>query len=210
MYGATFDRQWSGTSPDRLAEIWAEEISDLTGQEIAAGLQACRARPLPPTMPEFRIMCRPEVDPYTAFREAAVGMEARARELRGDWTHPAIYWAAVRIGTHDLLNIGYQRLRLHWEKVLREEFARGQWPEIPNPAPALPAPGQTLATRAEAAAAMEHIRRETGLDPQQQPSDKRAWARRIVDDHQRKGGRRYSAAVLDMAKQAAGMVHEVL
>ncbi|MNV16291.1 hypothetical protein D3C71_1070460 [compost metagenome] len=98
LYGAKFAQQWDGIAPARLAEVWAEEIAGYTAEEIQRGLASCRGRTFPPTLPEFLGLCRPTLNPETAYHEAVAGMSARSRGVIGNWTHPGVYWAAARVG----------------------------------------------------------------------------------------------------------------
>src|SRR5690606_23851424 len=143
LYGAQFSRQWEGVPTDRLVTVWAEGLAGYTGEEIRRGLQACKSQKFAPTLPEFLLMCRPELDAATAHQEAVQGMEARRRGETGEWSHPAVYWAAVKVGQHDLLNMGWQAIKGRWEKALRDQFAKGDWEPVPVPAVALPSPGKT-------------------------------------------------------------------
>lgn len=48
-------------------DTWLRALRDLTPQELGRGLSACvRAEPgdWPPTLPQFRVMCRPTLMPY--------------------------------------------------------------------------------------------------------------------------------------------------
>lgn len=158
LYGAQFDRQWEVVDPDRLQVVWAEELAGYTGEEIKRGLDACKTQKFAPTLPEFLLFCRPEMDAATAHQEAVAGMESRRRGEQGTWSHPAVYWAAVRVGQHDLLNMGWQAIKGRWERALRDEFARGQWDAVPAPAVALPVPGKTQVTKEEARANLAAIK----------------------------------------------------
>lgn len=182
LYGAKFAQQWAGTQPARLAEIWAEELAGMSGDELVRGLEICRSKPWPPTLPEFIGFCRPSLDPETAFREAVSGVTERASGRMGTWSHPAVYWAAVRVGAHDLLSNGWQVLRNRWENALRDILTQGRWNQIPQPALQLAAPGQTVTTDAEAQRFLAQIRRQVGLglEPGAAIMDPKAWARRIV------------------------------
>lgn len=200
LYGAQFDRQWQGVDPARLPVIWGEELAGYTGQEIARGLDACRSQKFPPTIPEFLLFCRPETDPATAHQEAVAGMDARRRGEVGEWSHPAVYWAAVKVGQHDLLNVGWQAIRGRWEKALREQFARSEWESVPVPAVALPAPGKTLATKEEAAARLAEIGAGQVVNPK---TNHRAWIDKVLERERR--GERVPVAVLKAAKDAMAM-----
>ncbi|MNL52899.1 hypothetical protein D3C87_1761080 [compost metagenome] len=65
----------------------------------------------------------------------------------------------------DLLNSNYGAIKARWERTLTEELSRGAWPDIPPPRAALPAPGQTLATRAQAEAALKKMGAGKLLEP---------------------------------------------
>ena len=70
-------------------------------------------------------------------------MAVRRESGRDRWSHPAIYWAAVedrglRPGAQDAADLDAE-----WRKAFGDPMALGQWPEIPERLPALPAPGQT-------------------------------------------------------------------
>ena len=191
LYGTKFSQAWEGIDKAQLALAWAEELAGVTGEEISVGLAACRARPWPPTLPEFIGLCRPWTDPETAFREAVLGMSERNGGAMGTWSHPAIFWAAVRVGAHDLLNSGWQAMRGRWEAALRDVLGQGSWKPIPEPVTALPAPGEAMPSREDA---REFARQ---AKPAAKVRDHKAWARRVLDAPQ---GR--SPTILSMARRA--------
>jgi len=202
LYGAQFARQWESVAPDRLSQIWAKELAGFTGAEIAAGLAACKTRPWPPTLPEFMALCRPWLDAQVAFQKAVAGMSAMRKGEIGNWPHPAVYWAAVRVGTHDVLACGWQTMRNRWEAALAEVLAQGAWHPIPAPAAQLPAPGKTSLGRDEAQRLMAQVRQVTGETamPGSHVTDHKAWARKILANPK---GR--AAAAIRMAQQALGL-----
>lgn len=207
----TYGGRWLKDFPDMLSienwkAAWAEALDDdgVTPQEVAEGLRTCRRMfpDWPPAVGEFIRACRPGLIPENAFHDAVAGMTARRRGEMGQWTHPAVYWAAVRVGSHDLLNCGYSVMQSRWERALSEELSRSEWAAIPAPSVALPAPGATQTTPEEAAKALKAmgagaILNDSGRDP-------RRWAKRILAEAQRKGGRVPSLAVLGMAQAAVG------
>jgi len=207
LYGAQFSRQWESIKPERLPQIWAEELAGFSGQEIAAGLAACKTRQWPPTLPEFMALCRPWLDAEVAFREAVAGMSARRKGELGIWSHPAVYWTAVRVGTHDLLACGWQTMRTRWEAAFNETLAEGRWYPVPAPAQQLPAPGAATFTRDEADRLAAKVRQMTGetATPAAGVKDHKAWARRILDNPK---GR--TPTVVNMARQALGLETEGL
>lgn len=197
LYGAAFTRQWEGLDPDSMAQCWAEELAGYSAEEIRRGLDGCRTSKFPPTLPEFLTMCRPPIQPEVAFHEAVSGMVARRRGEIGSWSHPAIYWAAVRVGNTDMLGMGYGALRARWEGALREMLAAGRWAPIPQPALALPAPGSGLTDRAEASARLAELGASGLLAKRGTP---KAWTQRILERDA--SDRRPATAVVAMAQAA--------
>lgn len=205
----TYGGRWLKDFPDMQSienwkEAWAEALDEdrVTPQEVAEGLRTCRRMfpDWPPAVGEFIRACRPGLIPENAFHDAVAGMTARRRGEVGQWSHPAVYWAAVRVGSHDLLNCGYSVMQSRWERALSDELRQGEWAPVPAPAVALPAPGATQATPEEAAKALKAmgagaILNESGRDP-------RRGAKRILADVAKKGGRQYSPTVIAMAKAA--------
>lgn len=198
LYGAQFLRQWEGIPAERLPIVWAEELAGYTGEEIARGIDSCRRQKFPPTIPEFLLMCRPNLDPAAAFQEAVAGMTERSRGNLGDWSHPAIYWAAVRVGRHDILANGYQVMRSRWETALRRVLEQGQWDAVPEPREALPAPGQTQLTREEAEQRLRELNAH-GLTTHS--NDHRRWIAKTMERAAR--GESVPPAVLRRAQVAA-------
>lgn len=205
----TYGGRWLKDFPDMQSienwkAAWAEALDEerVTPQEVAQGLRTCRRKfpDWPPAVGEFIQACRPGLIPENAFHDAVEGMTARRRGEMGQWTHPAVYWAAVRVGSHDLLNCGYSVMQTRWERALSDELGRGEWAAIPAPAVALPAPGATHATPAEAAKALEAmgagaILNESGRDPL------RGW-KRVIAETENPKGKRYSLGVVAMARNA--------
>lgn len=200
LYGRKFAEQWEGIEPARLAEVWAQEIADYTAEEIQRGLASCRGRTFPPTLPEFLGLCRPTLNPEAAYHEAVAGVSARSRGVIGQWSHPGVYWAAQRVGAHDLLNMGWQAIRSRWEYALRDVMAQGKWEAIPTPSLALVAPGGNVSTREEALAFLRDIKQRTGHSLLPSIMDHRAWAQRIVAKAQ--NGESVTPTVLRMAQRA--------
>lgn len=124
---------------------WAEGLCDerVTADEVRTGLRVCRRQQdWPPSFAEFLRACRPTIDPGAALLEAIEQMARR--ESGGDtWSHPAIYWAAVKIGSFDLGRKTAKDLDPEWRRAFHEQMARKEWPPIHARLPALPAPGET-------------------------------------------------------------------
>lgn len=147
MYGAKFAEQWRGVEPDRLKQAWAEDLAGFSVSEIKAGLDICKQKPWPPTLPEFMTYCRPPVNPQTEWLEAINQMRIRLQGYGMDkWSRPAVYWAAVTIGTHDLNELPWDKIKTRWQAAI--ESARHD--PVPEYKQALPAPGCSTITQEEA------------------------------------------------------------
>lgn len=146
FYGSRFADMWRGCDLDAVKSIWAQELAGFTKDELAAGIAACRNLEWPPTLPTFMKLCRPALDYERAFLEAVEQM--RKRETGDDrWSTPAIYWAAVKLGS-DLSAYPYQSIKGRWQAALDEAIEAirtGKLPaEVPKRREALPAPGQCI------------------------------------------------------------------
>lgn len=173
-YGDLWATRYGSFPRERVKRTWAEDLGDLSGEEIARGVAACRSAKFPPTLPEFHSLCRPPIDFESAFLEAVQQMAAR--ESGNDrWSSPAIFWAAVTIGAFDLRNGSWSSLEKRWRKVLQAELDKGEWQPVPVRAVALPAPPVTRESR-EAA---ERTLRELG-GRLKNVGDK-SWAERIIE-----------------------------
>lgn len=140
---------------ERVKQAWAEELADYTADEIKRGLESCRTRIWPPTLPEFLLMCRPVLDAKSEWAEACEQMRIRL-EGRGQdrWTRPQVYWAAVSIGAFDLNNASWDAISARWKAAL----ANAKADPVPEYMAALPAPGKQVVTRDEAKDRMAEIR----------------------------------------------------
>lgn len=151
MYGAKLADQWAGADMESVRQDWAEMLADFTADEIKRGLSACMRRPLaqapfPPTMPEFAAMCRPPIEFESAYIQAVEQMHNRERfdehgKSCDKWTHPAIYWAAVKFGPYEMRNTPYRHAAVRWAAILNDTMADTSLPAIPQvlaPSRALP------------------------------------------------------------------------
>lgn len=179
MYGSKFIDLWRDVDPIQLKQAWAEELSGYTAYEIKRGLEACKARPFPPTLPELLTLCRPAITAESAFYEAVEQIRRRT-DGRDKWSHPAVYFAAARIGVHDLTNNAWAQIKGRWTAVFGEVMGLGIWPEIPPPREALPAPGQQSISREDADKRMGEIREKTGFKQPKEIGGKN-WAKIILE-----------------------------
>jgi hypothetical protein len=195
MYGKKFTDQWGGTDPARLQEFWAQQLAGYGRDELSRGFTALQAKDWPPSLPEFKRMCRPPLDAVVGYYEAIAGLTERAKGNVGEWSHPAVFWAAASM-THDLLNQTFSQMRDRWEKALKDQLEKSEWAAIPAPMVALPAPGKGKTDREEAG----RVLTEFGAMPAPK-SDHRAWIGKVLERAKRKDST-LPAISLWMAKEA--------
>jgi hypothetical protein len=178
-YGKKFSDQWGGADTDALIAHWSRELAGYSGAELKRGLDALSNRDWPPTLPEFKKLCRRPIDAATAYYEAVAGVQARASGEYGKWSHPAVYWAAMPL-SFDLKEQTYSQIKGRWEAALAEQMDKGEWPEIPQPMIALPAPGKTKTSREEASQRLRELGATT-IVKDHRGGDMRDWAKRLLE-----------------------------
>jgi hypothetical protein len=129
-FGKKFTDQWSSVDPEKMEEWWCRNLTGFTRREFKRGLLAMEKLAWPPTLPEFKKLCR--IDSLNAYYEALEGIQAREKGEVGVWSHPAVFWAAMPL-SFDLKHKSFTDMRLRWEKALNDEFDKGQWEPIPQP-----------------------------------------------------------------------------
>lgn len=182
----SYPNKWRANFRDEHAiedwrQAWAEAFDDegITPDDVALGIKNCRRMfDWPPSLSEFLRACRPNLEPDVAFFEAVRGMQARRNGERGEWSHPAIFYAAVMVGQHDMLGCTYTHIEARWKKALSEQLALGRWDAVPTPAVALPAPGKDITNQAEG---QKRIR-ELSAQALSTGTDHKRWARKILEN----------------------------
>ena len=184
-YGKKFSDQWGGADTDALIAHWSQELASYTGAELKRGLDALSTRDWPPTLPEFKKLCRSPVDPLVAYYEAVAGVSARAGGEFGKWSHPAIYWAAMPLA-FDLGSQTYSQIKPRWERALAEQMDKAEWAAIPVPMLALALPGTAALSRENAERMLTQLKATTVAKKAGSQIDHKAWARRILERERRK------------------------
>lgn len=180
-WGKQFIDKWSMVDPDKLQLEWARALGKLSEMEFRRGVAKLDSFDRPPSQPEFLKACRPEVNPLNAYYEALEGCRSREQGECGTWSHPAIFWASVRVSAHDLKSQTYSQMKLRWESALAAELAKDEWEPIPAPMIALQGPGKGKLSRESATKMMQKLRETSGVKPG--AVDPKQWARKIMDRH---------------------------
>lgn len=199
-YGKKFTDMWGGADTDELVAHWAAELAGYSASEIKRGLTAMESKDWPATLPEFKKMCRPPVDPLAAYHEALAGLEARGKGEIGTWTHRAIYWAANMLA-RDLGLQAYAQIKDRWASTLTAQLERSEWAEIPAPQFALSAPVNGEMSKQNA---VKMLRKLKALGITKNALDKidhKAWAQKILD-RDAQGDRSLTPIQIQFAKEA--------
>lgn len=164
-FGNLWLHRYAGIPMTRVMQTWSDDLSDLASDQIKRGVDSTRALKFPPTLPEFRELClQSSIDPQVAFEEAVEQLRIRHSDGEDHWSHPAIYWAAVRIGDFDLRNATWRSIEKRWTSYLNDELAKPDLPPVPPRRVALVAPGKTMVSPEVAKARCEELKQMmTGL-----------------------------------------------
>lgn len=184
-YGKKFTDQWAGPDPDKLIAHWSRELAGYTPAELRRGYDALAGLDWPPSLPQFKKLCRSGVDSLVAYYEAVAGVNARDRGDMGEWSHPAIFWAASRMA-FDLKGQSYSSIKERWEAMLQTELAKGEWAAIPQPALALAAPGKTHLSREEAVKRLAELHATAAVKTTNTKHDYRAWIGKVLERAKKK------------------------
>lgn len=130
--GAKMATLWDGIAPDLVMREWGSGLSGFRKQELQRGLDACSERQFAPTLGEFKQLCRPCLNHEWAWLEAGECLRQRDTGALGDWTHPAVFFAAAEMSP-EVRGGDWMRHKTRWSRTLQRELAKG-WREVPAPA----------------------------------------------------------------------------
>ena len=174
-YGNKFSDMWRDSNMQAVKSVWAQELRKLSREDFTRGANALMTQEWPPTLPQFIKLCRPAIDFVTAYYEAVNGAVAREQGMMGEYSHPAIFFAAVKVGAFDLKHQTYSGIKGRWETALAQEMAKAEWPVIPEPMMALPAPAP-----ASKEVVQKYIAETQVYKMEDSKVDHRAWAKKIL------------------------------
>jgi hypothetical protein len=163
----------SQSAVDNWATTWAEAFEEdrITPDEIAIGIRNMRQMYVDwaPNLPQFLKACRPKLDPMAALDEAMRQMRAR-QECKDIWSHPAIFWAAVEVTEHDMLNRTPADLQPRFTRALQALLNNPETIKpVPEAAKRLPPP--PVQTSQEGTAALNALKAGLAKYRAKQPND---------------------------------------
>lgn len=198
-YGKKFTDQWGMVDTQDMISHWARELSGYSGAEIRKGVEALSTKPWPPALPEFKAMCRPPVEPVRAYYEAVAGVQARFSGEAGEWSHPAIYWAAMPMAI-ELKEQSFSAVRARWEASLAAQLAHANWDPIPAPVVMLAAPETKATSNDRAQEAIKDVASKMVNKPVNY--NYKWWAQNLLD--RAKSGEKLLPIQVQFARQALG------
>jgi hypothetical protein len=132
ILGTALGSVYSGADADLVIDEWGRALASFTEQELRNGLDRVATRRFAPNLPEFLQLCRPALDPETAWNEAAEGMREHAEGRRFAWSHPAVYFAAREMN-YELRTSTFRAQSRRWEYELACQWSRKLFEPIPDP-----------------------------------------------------------------------------
>lgn len=131
ILGTKFADSFAKADPEVMRAEWAHYLADLKPVELERGLSEMASHKFAPTLGEFRLWCRPCLDPEWAFHHARECLMQRDQGAIGDWSHPAEWRAASELNM-EVRRGDYGACRARWRVVLERELQAG-WSAIPEP-----------------------------------------------------------------------------
>jgi len=207
-FGSQWTTKWASgsngkdgndTGIENAKRVWGSELAGYSGAEIKAGIAA--PYKFPPSCDEFKLNCREPIDPEASFYEAVEQMQRRSTHT-DRWSHPAIYWAAATIGTHNLHYGTWTSMGARWTKLFNAQMSAGEWQPIPSRVPELPPP-PPIGRSDENAATYQAL---AGTVLSKKP-DPKAWAKYHKANYM--AGKRVEAYQYNLAAPALGETIEL-
>lgn len=195
-YGNKFADMWRDSSMQAIKSVWSQELRKLSKEDFARGANALMTQEWPPTLPQFIKLCRVQIDSLTAYYEAVNGAVAREQGMMGEYSHPAIFWAAVKVGAFDLKHQTYSAIKGRWENALAHEMAKAEWSAIPEPMIALPAPAP-----ASKEIVTKYIAETQVIKTEDLNIDHKRWAKLIMERYNA-GDKSLTHIQINFAKEA--------
>ena len=123
----TFGHAWTSSYGIEPSAAWVDGLADMTLDDVRRGLQAVRdwAERFPPTLPQFRELCRPAQSPahrdYVPLPQPASGWQARQaaagsafRDLRAGTLQPETTGRSYTLSEEDRAYLE----RLDWQRIM--------------------------------------------------------------------------------------------
>jgi hypothetical protein len=204
MDGA-YPSRWKAQFPSEQAianwrEAWSEAFEEegVTTQMISDAIRACRKKlDWPPSLAEFLKLCKPPINVDAAVYEAIDQMRAR-QHGKDEWSDPAIFWAAAKVGEYDVISQTFSQLKPRFEAALKKVLD-GEVLPVPQRVPALAAPGAAESTREYGRQRLDELNASDVIKNISKGGNIE-WARRIIEEEKQHG--KVPLNKLNIARQA--------
>lgn len=202
-HGKKFVDQWIVADTERLVLHWCRELVGFTPREFKRGVEAQKTLDWPPTLPEFKKLCRPSIDPELAYHEAYEQGIARDGGKPNVWSSKVVYWAWRAMGSNVFREQSYPQMKTRWIKALADQASRGELPDIPPMVLSVGVDMKSTEINVRIKAELEKQLKAVIKTPESKVDHLR-WARVIVDRVAR-GDRRVPLFTLKAAQEALGL-----
>lgn len=148
LFGAKFTSQFDDPKFYNIWLVtWANGLKGLTKTQMLEGLKKCVDLAWPPSIGEFRALCRSEHQPNyeTLFHEAAKLAAQQVHGVEVNWPSALLYWSAEAFGWDELRFATWGNCQRQWTAAVDEMLKEEILPPIPAQQ-ALPAPGKSCIT----------------------------------------------------------------
>lgn len=131
IFGASFARQFGDVGGEAF-QTWSLAMQDVGVNEIKIGFEKLIARSsgYPPSLPEFKALCKPAAEDYGLPDVRSAYVEACKKShqpFEHEWSHPGVYVAARETGFFELKSLSEAQMikpfTLAYENVIRSILA---------------------------------------------------------------------------------------
>lgn len=121
-----YGHKWSSSYGDKDdGNLWLATLGDLSPKDLMVGLRRCAnsGEAWPPSAPEFKAMCLPDIKDHglpsaeEAYREAALKYRSPSKK---DWSHPVVYQAGKNTGWFLLGTVAEDKSFPKFKKIYAE------------------------------------------------------------------------------------------
>lgn len=187
-----YPNRWRASFPSEQSienwrESWAEAFEEegITTQMVSDAIRVCRRTyDWPPSITEFLKACKPPINVDAALYEAIEQMRKR-QHGKDEWSNPAIFWAAAKVGEYDMISQTFSQLKPRFEAALKR-VQEGEVKPVPERVPALAAPAAAESTREYGRQRLDELN-ASELVRNVSKGGNIAWARRIIEEEKATG-----------------------
>lgn len=187
------------TGIENMKAVWADKIrgNGLKFADVRRGLVGAERLKWPPSWGEFLDLCKPPINVDAALYEAIEQMRKR-QHGKDEWSNPAIFWAAAKVGEYDMISQTFSQLKPRFDAALKR-VQEGEIKPVPDRVPALAAPTASESTREYGRQRLDELN-AAELVRNVSKGGNIAWARQIIEEEKATG--KVPLNKLNIARQA--------